>query len=331
MSEKTEDTFKNVQSMGIGITNTCNLNCKHCYSRTMAKDNISLLELKDILKRFPNLSAVNLGTGESLLNKEFLPIIRELSKRKIKIALTSNGYTIEKLSDEIISLISEVDISIDFPDEKLHDEFRGVKNTYQTAISSIKRLKKLKIDVSIATALMNINYKYLPEFKQLIKKYEIPLRLNIYKPVNKEKFGLSYDQFWESMKILSENFTFISCSEPILSIITKLPQNGSPCGNSLRLHPNKVLTACVYLDGNKTTVETFKKIKESVPEYCINCEYSSWCMGGCVGRRILNSTPEKPDQYCPFFNNKPIPNIKFRFSNTKEYIHSSYLCTIIVS
>ena len=41
-----------VESIGIDITNRCNLNCPHCYSRKLKKVDLSLKQVKKILDFF---------------------------------------------------------------------------------------------------------------------------------------------------------------------------------------------------------------------------------------------------------------------------------------
>jgi MoaA/NifB/PqqE/SkfB family radical SAM enzyme len=160
--------------------------------------------------------------------------------------------------------------------------------TFNTALEAIERCQRLGVDTSIAMALMNHNYKYLPEFKKLIDRYHISLRMNIFKPIQNNDFELSYSQFWEAMEILSENFKVVSISEPILSTVTEIDGHGSPCGGSLRIHPDLNVTGCVYLAPGEVDVDEFNEQKGIYPEFCIEskCPYAVDCMGGCFGRRI---------------------------------------------
>ncbi|PJC28409.1 hypothetical protein CO054_00295 [Candidatus Shapirobacteria bacterium CG_4_9_14_0_2_um_filter_39_11] len=188
----------------------------------------------------------------------------------------------------------------------------------------------MKIDISLVMCLMNNNYKFLPQFKKLLRRYNIFLRINLYKPVVTKKFLLNYEEFWKAMKMLSENFELVSNSEPILSIVTGDKLAGSPCGNSLRIHPNMVASGCVYIDGQKVPARDFQKQKEIIPNICRECKFVNSCRGGCLGRRYLTPGIEKPDIYCPFVKGEQQPKIKFKKAREEEFIHSSYLCTIIV-
>lgn len=322
-----------VRSLGIGITNRCNLNCPHCYSRHLEKCDLSMEQIKGIMKSFPNLEKVNLGTGESFLCPDFKKILKLLRENNIAVALTTNGTSVKYMTDEELSMLKDIDVSLDFPNAELHDKWRGIPGTFDTALEAIERSQKLGVDTSIAMALMNHNYKYLPEFRELLDRFNISLRMNIFKPIQNNDFELSYTEFWEAMKILSENFNVVSISEPILSTVTEIEGHGSPCGGSLRIHPNLNVTGCVYLDPEEVDVNEFNEQKGIYPEFCLEskCPYAADCMGGCFGRRILQGRATKPDKYCPFVRGEQPPKIKFKKSKSDtDFIHAGYLCTIIV-
>lgn len=321
---------KTITFLGIGITSLCNLSCPHCYSRKLIQKSISFKKFKEEVAKFSNLKKVNFGTGESVLNKNFIEIIDFLSVKNIEIALTTNGLSVNKLNNVYLKKFKDIDVSLDFPKDSLHDKWRGTPGAFDMAIQAIEKCKKAGLTVSIAMCLMNHNYKYLPEFRGLLDKYKIPLRINLYKPVYTKKYLMNYLEFWESMKLLSENFKLISNSEPVLTLITKDKLNGSPCGNSARLHPDGEITPCVYLSGKFSDFENFKKMKMKTPKECLNCLVVNYCKGGCLGRRLLTFNLPKPEQYCPIINKKQIPKIKFIKTKSKEFIHSGYLCTIIV-
>ena len=297
---------------------------------------MSLNDIKGILKCFPNLEKINFGTGETILCPDFLEIMSFLKGNKIKMALTTNGLTVKYLDDKQIKNFKDVDVSIDFPTAEAHDGWRGIKGTFENAIKTIERCCNAGVDTSIAVALMNINYKHLPGFRLILDRFGISLRINIYKPVYTDEFELSYSQFWQSIRLLAENFKIVSVSEPILSAITDITSKGYHCGNSLRIHPDLHVTACVYLDPRKAEIKKFNLCKAKPPQFCKKrrCPFLSKCQGGCLGRRILQNQNgvNGPDKYCPFVNNREVPNIHFEKSTSKtEFIHANYLCTIIAN
>lgn len=49
------------KSIGIGITNRCNLRCPHCYSRSLKKLDLDLPQMEGILKRHPDVQEYELN------------------------------------------------------------------------------------------------------------------------------------------------------------------------------------------------------------------------------------------------------------------------------
>lgn len=325
-----KDTNKTITSLGIGISSLCNLNCPHCYSRKLVQKNISSLKLQKIIREFPNLREINFGTGESILHKDFRKIINFLHKKNYELALTSNGLSVNELIIEDLKKLKNIDISLDFPRANLHDKWRGRSGTFDIAIRAIEKCKEAGVMVSIAMCLMNHNYKYLPEFKAILDKYKIPLRINLYKPVYTKRYLMDYSEFWQAMELLAKNFKLINNSEPVLTLIVNNELHGSPCGNSARLHPDGKITPCVYLAGKFANFQKFKKLKLQIPNKCLSCPVANNCRGGCLGRRLLTFGSPEPDQYCSIINKKQTPKIKFTKATGEGFIHSNYLCTTIV-
>lgn len=354
-------------SLGIGATANCNLNCEHCYSRPLRGESMSLEEFLNIINN-KNISSINYGTGENILNPEFPQMVDVVNERGIKQSLTSNGYSILQLSDKQVKKFNDVDISLDFPDPKKQNTFRHGAS-WNFVNEAIKKCKRLGVEFSITTALMNVNYKGIPSLLERASQEECNLRTNIFKPVPQAgiwKYALDYEQFWEAMNLLFSNGDLISCSEPIINAMLNIPPivPQSPCGlKSLRIHPNGQVMPCVYWINSEKPIElpdgktipkeywtkgdiyikdledsfkpafeneAFKRIR-TIPDYCKeNCDKVGVCGGGCASRRYLNGKLNEPDMYCPIYHKKDIPNIKIsKCKEAKDLVHSSYLCTLI--
>jgi len=323
---------KSVTSIGQALTNACDMNCPHCYSRSYVKNKVSIEECKLILKAFPNVKEINFGTGETYLNPDFLDVFRFYQEKGICLALTTNGNTLNKMTDnEITTYLSDIDISLDFPRAELHDQWRGVQGAFKNAISGIERAKKLNVNVSIALALTNKNYLYLPEFVDILDEYDIFLRINIYKPVHTSSLALSYEEFWKAMELIAENFGIMGSSEPILSLVLDDPIQGSSCGHSLRIHTDLSISGCVYLSNERIETNEFIKLSREIPDFCKKCPAVDRCRGGCLSRRILQVGAQNPDFYCPLARGQPVPKLKIRRSPQKHLVHLNYLCTILLS
>ena len=332
-------------SIGIGITNRCNYHCAHCYSRNnnLEEFDLSFEDIKNLCNNL-DIKAVNFGTGESILHPQFLKIIDYFHENNIKMGLTTNGLTVKKISDEKLRYFNDIDFSLDFPDKERHNHFRG-KDAFENVIDGIKRCKDLRIECSIVSCLMNINFNLMGDLAKIAREMSINLRVNLYKPIHSELFTPTFYQFWEGIKLLFKDSKIISCSEPIVNVALKMSgiepkSKGIKCGNtSFRVHPDRTIRPCVYWPyGNKTIDNIGEKDffkcddMEIIPEECLNCEYLDICHGGCPARRIFRNI-KKPDEYCPIINKKNISQINFsrvKYSSHVDLVHSEYLCTIIV-
>lgn len=83
-------------SVGIGLTNECNLRCPHCYRPDMVVDRLSLADVKRVCDSIP-VRSMNLGVGENGLHPEYEAILAYLADRQVRCSITSNGKSIELL------------------------------------------------------------------------------------------------------------------------------------------------------------------------------------------------------------------------------------------
>lgn len=330
-------------TVGIGLTNRCNANCPHCYSRPEnVFSDIDFDTITELARRVP-IRSVNFGTGESIFYPKFRELTKVFVETGIPISLTSNGETTRQLSDSELSIFHDIDFSLDFPDEMSNDRWRG-EGYFRRVMSEASRSRSLGIDTSIVMCLMNINHHLMKTMLDLVNGMGMNLRINVYKAVITHKYRLSYEEFWKAIRDLCANGVFISCSEPIVNAAMKRMnrQGGHPCGNhSFRIKPDGKVVPCVYLNGNNVTLEqiicdyeTYRLILREdlqlpIPEICGECEYLTICCGGCASRRILNN-PAEPDEFC-FIKKGEYIDLKPRWAKSKGLIHEDYLCTMILS
>src|SRR6266536_2692104 len=132
---------------GVGLTNACDLACAHCYRDTERVDQLSESQVLGVCDALP-VRSVNLGTGENGLHPEYAAIVRAMGARGVKLSLTSNGYTIERSSDETLGAFREIEVSIDFPTASEQDAFRGAGN-WRRVMAGIERAQRVGITVTV--------------------------------------------------------------------------------------------------------------------------------------------------------------------------------------
>jgi MoaA/NifB/PqqE/SkfB family radical SAM enzyme len=327
-------------SVGIGLTNDCNLACPHCYRDTDRADHISLAQIECICQAIP-VDAMGMGTGENALNPEFASIVRYLHQRDVKLSLASNGYSLTTIPDDLLRAFHDVEVSIDYASEAEQDAFRGAGN-WALVHRAIERCQGLGIEVSILATLMRTNYDQMDRLVALARRNRANLRVNAYQAVKTDAYRLTYDQFWEGYRRLFAAGQVISCSEPVVRAVLGLDDVQSPCGRqSIRFNPHGEIIPCVYwpvgagsvrrIDDLATTgdapleSEAFRLARQTPPK-ASDCP----CQGGCASRRALNGSLDAHDDYCPWVRDDRI-ELSWQPAPAKDLMRSGNVCTTVVA
>src|SRR5438045_2475756 len=101
-------------SLGLGLTNECNLACAFCYRDPTRADRLSLDQVKAFMERLP-VRSVNLGTGENGMHPDFKAILAYLQTKPVKLTITSNGHSVGVLQDDALRAFHDIEFSLDYP------------------------------------------------------------------------------------------------------------------------------------------------------------------------------------------------------------------------
>jgi radical SAM protein with 4Fe4S-binding SPASM domain len=327
-------------SIGLGLTNDCNLACAHCYRDTGRIDRLSLDDIRRVCESVP-VRSVNLGTGENGLHPDFHAILRYLRQCGVTIALTSNGYTAAVLSDDELRSFADIEFSLDFATEREQDSWRGAGN-WRLVLDQTARAQRLGVTVTIIAVMMRTNYDKLPEIGTLAARHGANFRVNVYQPVKTDAFSLSYDQFWTGFQKLLESCPLAVCNEPIVRAILGFEAAPGGCGKStIRVTPKGEVLPCVYwpkrnlglVDLEKSgaaIVDTpaFREL-DRIPQFCRDCRFVESCRGGCPSRRLLRGNLDLPDEFCPFAAAQPVPSFGTRAGSSRQFPKAGSACTTV--
>jgi radical SAM protein with 4Fe4S-binding SPASM domain len=334
-------------AVGIGLTNECNLACPHCYRPTLTQQRLSVAQVETILDNL-DVGSVNLGVGENGVHPEYREMLALFMERKVKTAITSNGYSLDMLTDEELAGFHSVELSFDFPTKEEMDEFRG-EGAWEMAMESLERCQRLGIPTSVAAVMMNTNYEQMEEVARFAAGHGCDLRVNVYQPVIGEEFTLSYEQFWRGFANLFAAGPVVVCSEPLVNAIMGLETTrGNPCGQrSIRALPAGTITPCPYwpvaaariphLADPEHSVWDRREFEKSryVPEACKPCRFVESCAGGCASRRALRDRLDEPDEYCPVVHGEDeVQRIQemlhYTLSNPEDVPKAGNACTTVI-
>jgi MoaA/NifB/PqqE/SkfB family radical SAM enzyme len=295
-------------SVGIGLTNECDLRCAHCYRPDRVTQRLALGDVARVCESLP-IRSVNLGVGENGLHPDYRGILDLLHERGVPVTITSNGLSLQSLPDEVVRRFHSVECSLDFPTEAEHDGFRGAGN-WRLVMAALERAAGLGVPATVTAVLMRTNFRRLPELARLAATAGSHLRVNVYQPSKTDRFSVSYDEFWEAMRRLADTTRLVATTEPVLAGVLGLDGGGvAACGRfTVRVAPDGRVLPCTYWPdgglGLADLVALGPRIADTppfasarlVPRACQGCP----CGGGCAGRRALAGDLGAPDPFCPF-------------------------------
>jgi len=338
----------NGYAVGIGLTNECDLSCAHCYRSQIQLDRLGLHEVKKICASL-EVASVSLGVGENGLHPQYHEILAWLHSQNIRIALTSNGYSVDVLNDEELTWLHSVEFSLDYPTEAEQDRWRSEGN-WRKCWNGVERCQRLGVRVGVIAVMMSTNYHRLATLAEVLAQHGLDFRFNLYQPVTGDSFSLSYEQFWDGLLDIFSQTEIITLSEPLINALLKFPRptEGSPCGrSSVRALPNRLVSPCtywptpdrklndLYREGQDVFNAPSFQAARQVPEACQSCELVAVCGGGCASRRALRGAIGNPDEYCPIVRQDTamldrLARLDWQVAAFKDLPKAGNACTMVV-
>jgi len=189
---------------------------------------------------------------------------------------------------------------------------------------------------------MKPNYLRLADVARVAKRFDAPLRVNVYQAVRSDIYALSYEEYWMGFRRLFAETDVIAIGEPLVRAMAGLPVLSGGCGvTTVRVTPRATTQPCVYWPGSgeplANLVSTADEILDSepfmqartLPTACEPCEFRDACHGGCAGRRRLQGTLMDPDYYCPIIRGER-PRLEIRMAATRDLPKITSSCTTVV-
>ena len=190
-------------------TSRCNLSCSHCFyhdSLNKRFNELSLDEINTFTKTMDPLLSLILTGGEPYLRRDVDQIARifyENTKVPI-ITIPSNGFYGERMTRQIRNIMNWCPelvlnqlISLDGLKDH-HDKIRGLKGSFDKAISAIKLIKELqkefgRINLGIATTFTSENQHQIKDIVKGIYELVKPdnITINLVRGDPKEKVNIN--------------------------------------------------------------------------------------------------------------------------------------------
>jgi SynChlorMet cassette radical SAM/SPASM protein ScmF len=168
-----------LNSFYLYLTSGCNLCCRHCWIAPTFVDgepspgeylDLELLKQAVAEAKPLGLHSAKLTGGEPVLHPQFVEIADYLTAEGLSLNIETNGTLIDTtlarhLKNE--TNITFVSVSIDGPNAKVHDPFRGVKGSFDAAVRGFRALVEAGYHPQLIMCPHQGNVKYIEDVVQM--------------------------------------------------------------------------------------------------------------------------------------------------------------------
>lgn len=144
-------------SIALGITNECNLRCRHCSQnagKSHAKEGLTAKDLKKLFDQFEKygLWELRITGGEPFCHPEILDVLWDIVGRRFKLILFTNGTILTDQHKKVLRKLKEkkgyafrVHMSVDGCCATEHDYIRGREGSFDKLINFMKFMKEIEV------------------------------------------------------------------------------------------------------------------------------------------------------------------------------------------
>ena len=165
--------------VGWNFTRSCNLNCRHCYSRSENRHYENELTTQEGMRLIDDLAAFHVPAllfsgGEPLCRKDFPVLAGYAAEKGIRVTLSTNGTLITpEMAQQIHDIgISYVGISFDGL-EGTNDVFRGREGAFAQALQGVRNCRRIGQRVGFRFTLSRSNVDDVPAVLDLMEQEDV--------------------------------------------------------------------------------------------------------------------------------------------------------------
>ncbi|ACX51487.1 Radical SAM domain protein [Ammonifex degensii KC4] len=202
------------------LTYNCNLRCRHCYEdagslrpRNLPREELSREEKLALVEEIAraNIPTLSFSGGEPLACQDFWEVAAKARELGLYLSMNTNGTLITR---DVASRLKELDfayvaVSVDSARPERHDEFRGVKGSWEKAVQGIRNLVSAGVTAVLSVTLTKFNFSELRELFRLGEELGVN-RVMVYNfiPVGRgqgiRSLDLSPEEREEALRVMYE-------------------------------------------------------------------------------------------------------------------------------
>ncbi len=156
------------------LTAACNLECAHCRGAATRRPSPDELSTEEAMRLIDELADYGrpiliISGGEPLVRDDVFEIARYGTEKGLRVVLATNGTLVTKENAREMKEagIRRVSISIDGATPETHDDFRGMKGSFEGALRGIGEIQRAGIELQINTTITKRNKCEIEEIHRL--------------------------------------------------------------------------------------------------------------------------------------------------------------------
>jgi radical SAM protein with 4Fe4S-binding SPASM domain len=315
--------FESPPKITLSITNTCNLECAHCYGDCTKTPSPRELSTKEVLAFIDYLVdndfiQIYIEGGEPLCRPDFGRILKHCGRRLMTLVRTHGAL----LTGEVARAwkgfgVARVFVDIMGATAKTHESLTGVPGTFSRSCAAVRHLRRAGIETDMAIIMNRRNVGELQSYLELAAELGAA-RVGILRlyPLGRAKHR------WRELALsLEEQDAAIAGLKPPegLRIMQSWhPRDRNCCWQAAAVSPFGDSIGCMYLreyvnHGNIRTVpfletwhqsKLYRKLRSGkVETSCGGCHAASNTRGGCRSTAYaFHGRWEAPDPFCSTLN-----------------------------
>lgn len=166
-------------SINFIVTNSCSSRCVYCYAERESSPRRGQMPLQRILELVDEAGEngvveIVFSGGDPLEWQHIVPTVKRTIERGIFPCLSTKAALSEKRCAELRDVGVQIfQYSLDSPNAHTANHLVGRKNFYHQAISSIRNLLRVGIDVGIKSVVTPLNFPEIPKLVSLMAELNV--------------------------------------------------------------------------------------------------------------------------------------------------------------
>ncbi len=289
----TQSPDPSLRYLELQITDRCNLRCKHCYIGEGAGRELSVAQVRGVLREFEEMQGLRvlLTGGEPLLHSRFDEINEMLPELFLRTVLFTNGMLLDKSILRRLK-VHEIQVSVDGM-LYAHERLRGT-GTWEKALYGLRSAIDAGLSASVSTMVTSWNLQDFDAMEELFRSLgvrewtvDVPCRSgnNAYLSVDPEAGGkyLAYG-YGGGMHSTGPGY---ACGLHLMAVLS-----GGTAAKCTFYGDRPVGTLA---DGLRSCWQRIRPIR--LADLDCACEFVEVCRGGCRYRAETLGNPSGRDLY----------------------------------